>query len=143
MVFTPASEMPTHEGGFEGMPLGERAGIETAEQAVRAVMLAQSRGAGQLPPEERTPLPPPPPATVTAEALAAAEQRLAQRLGQPAQGGARGGAARREARGASEDEQPRRRPARRVGVGIRTRVGVWARTSSRLGAGLQLRALVS
>ena len=28
---------------------GERAGIETAEQAVRAVMLAQSRGAGQLP----------------------------------------------------------------------------------------------
>ena len=48
VVFTPASEMPTHEGGFEGMPLGERAGIETAEQAVRAVMLAQSRGAGQL-----------------------------------------------------------------------------------------------
>lgn len=59
LVFSASSEAPTHECGFSGMQLGERAGIETAEQAVRAVMLAQARGGGQLPPEERTPLPPP------------------------------------------------------------------------------------
>lgn len=59
LVFSASSEAPTHECGFSGMQLGERAGIETAEQAVRAVMLAQARGGGQLPPEERTPLPQP------------------------------------------------------------------------------------
>ena len=75
LVFSASSEAPTHECGFSGMQLGERAGIETAEQAVRAVMLAQARGGGQLPPEERTPLPPPPRAAAAANKPAAASRR--------------------------------------------------------------------
>ena len=54
IIFANPEVEPLHENGFEGMGLGERAGIETAEQAVRAVMMAQARGFGQLPPEERS-----------------------------------------------------------------------------------------
>ncbi|KAL1496758.1 hypothetical protein AB1Y20_014348 [Prymnesium parvum] len=58
IVFANSEIEPAHEGGFHGIQLHERAAIETAEQAVRAVMRAQSRGFGQLPPEERSALPP-------------------------------------------------------------------------------------
>ena len=37
IIFANPEVEPLHENGFEGMGLGERAGIETAEQAVRAV----------------------------------------------------------------------------------------------------------
>ena len=48
IVFANQGVAPTHDGGFEGLPLGTRAGIETAEQAVEAVRAAQSRGNGLL-----------------------------------------------------------------------------------------------
>lgn len=53
IIFENPDIEPLHEGGFEGMELSERAGIETAEQAVRAVMRAQARGCGLLPHAER------------------------------------------------------------------------------------------
>lgn len=57
ILFTNAAVEPTHEGELLGMELKERAGIETAEQAVMAVRMAQARGFSILPPEERSPVP--------------------------------------------------------------------------------------